>query len=97
VVMAGKKGRSGRRRDTVVYTPTRWCGERLSVMVEFWLATEPQLKHTVPDSIKRPLARWIINDLFPVFYPNEEKPSVKAVLRWWRDHVPTASLRRRDR
>jgi hypothetical protein len=91
--MSGKKGHSGRRPGTIVWTPTAWCGHHLRLLMEIWLAMHPERRYTVPDKVMRAMAR-AIRDLFVEWYPHERPPSLAAILTWSRRHRPPGSLRR---
>ena len=73
--MAGKKGRSGRRRGSTSWwrNPTALAGHHLNVLIEMWLAGVPiqveperwlmqptERRYTVPPKIKRVLAAMAI-------------------------------------
>jgi len=91
--MSGKPGRSGRRPGTIISTPTSWCGRTLMMWMEFWLATEPERRYTVPDKTMRKMAK-AIKGCFVELYPNKRPPNLAAVLTWARRHRPPGSLRR---
>ena len=111
--MAGKKGRSGRRRGSTSWwrNPTALAGHHLSVLIEAWLGGVPiqigdrwlkqptERRYTVPPKIKWVLAALAIRH---VMRNDCEVDRVLAlnvadVLPWARRRAPPVTLRRAAR
>jgi hypothetical protein len=106
--MSGKKGRSGRRRGRLSFTPTKLAGHHLAVFIDMWLAGVPigagdhyilpptKRRYTVPKRIKRALAVFAIEHLAAID-PNWRRPNIDGVIAWTRRRAPKNTLRRRRR
>jgi hypothetical protein len=110
--MAGRKGRSGRKRGARSWTPTSLAAQHLSVLIEYWLAgvlirigeryidgdlEQPtSRRYTVPPEIKRALAELAIKHV-RALYPRKKQPELTDVMAHvWRK-APPVTLRRKRR
>ena len=109
--MAGKKGRSGRRKGSLSWSknPTAVAGHHLQTLIEMWLAGVPikvsphqwlvqpiERKHTVPPKVKRVLAQFAIGHMLDV-RPDLKRPGIAEVLAWTRRRAPANTLRQKRR
>jgi hypothetical protein len=92
--MVGVKGRSGRRgkisleeflagkRPGALSWPkhlTARAGNYLNVLIELWLATEPERRFTVPPKIKRVLAAYACKRVIEIEIELEQHPEVLTI------------------
>jgi hypothetical protein len=97
--MAGKAGRSGRKKGALSWyqNPVARCGHRLNVLIEMHLALAPERGFTVPPKTKRALAERAMRDVRQM-HPKVGAVDVDAVLAWSRRQAPKGpSLRRKVR
>jgi hypothetical protein len=99
--MTGKKGRSGRRPGSISYpnNPTALAGHHLKVLIEMWLAMQPERRFTVPPKIMRVLAQFAIRHVLNVYADLDAVWHVEVddVLAWARRRAPDNTLRRKAR
>lgn len=103
--MAGKPGRSGRRKGSISYpkNPVALAGHHLNVLKEMWLSgapisgVEPRSKRAqsvppVPPTIGRRLAEIVISHLLNIG-SLAHPPDIQQVLEWSRRHPPRSTVR----
>jgi hypothetical protein len=98
--MPGKKGRSGRPRGAISWTPTAFAGIHLisyrlwwKLGVPFWIGPDQQLVEPsrpgapVPAAVDRLLARMAIEHMVRVNRPGlRQRPRVEKVIDWANRH-----------
>jgi hypothetical protein len=97
LTMAGKKGRSGRRKGSLSWskTPAALAGHYLNGLIEMWLACVPipmrpdwwavptGRRHTVPPEIKRALAQAAIE-----YVVRLDAKAIEQAIEQGRSHGP---------
>jgi hypothetical protein len=80
--MAGKKGRSGRPPGTLSWHQNvpALCGHRLNVLIEVWLALDPERRFTVPPKNKRALAVQAIRHELDMIELDPETPEAVVIV-----------------